>query len=68
MKKYIWKNKDHDQIIEVEGILGRGPDDRVYLKVKGTETGIPLDECVEAVVNPVAKSSKPVKSSIRLIK
>lgn len=67
MKKYIWRNKDHDQIIEVEGVLGRGPDDRIYLKVRGSVTGIPLDECKE-VVEPKFKSEKPTRISISVIK
>jgi hypothetical protein len=63
MKKYIWKNKDHDQVIEVGGVLGRGPDNRVYLKVSGSSTGIPLDECLE-----LPSSSKPTNTKIRIVR
>ena len=43
--KYVWHNKDYDQIVEVEGVLGEGPDGKIYLKIKDSAAGVPLDQC-----------------------
>lgn len=40
----IWKNKDVDQPINVIEDLGTGPDGKHYVKVEGSESGIPIDE------------------------
>lgn len=60
--KYVWRNKDHDQIVEVEGVLGEGPDGKIYLKIKESTAGIPLDECTP--VKNVSKSTKPANSRL----
>lgn len=41
----VWKNKDTDVPVEVVEYLGE-KDGRHYVKIKGAETGIPLDEIV----------------------
>lgn len=60
--KYIWRNKDHDQVVEVEGVMGKGPDGRVYLKIKDSTTGVPADQC--CVVKNETKSIKPTNSRL----
>ncbi|MGH7204462.1 MAG: hypothetical protein ACREHC_08525 [Candidatus Levyibacteriota bacterium] len=40
----IWKNKDSDTPVTVVEHLGTGQDGREYVRIKGTDTGIPLDE------------------------
>jgi hypothetical protein len=39
-----WRNKDHDQPVKVTGEAGTGPDGRRYLKIEGSDTGVPEDE------------------------
>jgi hypothetical protein len=43
-KSAIWKNGDFDQPVQVVGELGKGGDGRDYVKIEGSESGIPLDE------------------------
>lgn len=40
----IWRNKDHDRPVSVIGDLGAGPDGRPYMRIAGSETGVPQDE------------------------
>lgn len=44
--KYIWMNKESDQIVTVVAELGIGTDGRRYVKIEGSNTGIPFDELV----------------------
>jgi len=44
--KYIWRRKDGDYPIEVVGSWGI-VDGVEYLKIKGSNTGIPSHECVK---------------------
>lgn len=44
--KYIWRSAEVDYPVTVIENLGKGPDDRVYLKIKESLTAIPLDEIV----------------------
>jgi len=40
----IWKNKDPDQPVKVMSKLGQGSDGKNYVKIEGSETGVPVDE------------------------
>lgn len=63
--KYVWRNKDYDQIVEVEGVLGEGPDGKIYLKIKDSATGVPLDQCIPLAEHKnVSKSTKPANSRL----
>jgi hypothetical protein len=55
--EYIWHAPDGDRPVNVTGLLGPGPDGRIYVAVAGSSTGIPLDECDKIKV--AAKSNKP---------
>jgi hypothetical protein len=60
--KYVWRNNDHDQIVEVEGVLGEGSDGKIYLKIKESTAGVPLDQCTP--VKNISKSTKPANSRL----
>jgi hypothetical protein len=42
-RRAVWRNKDHDQPVTVTGEAG-AHDGRRYLKIEGSETGVPEDE------------------------
>lgn len=42
---YIWQSKTGDQPVVVVSVLGVGPDERIYVQIEGSQTGIPFDEC-----------------------
>lgn len=42
---YIWTTKNLDLVITIMDTLGEGPDGRLYVKIKESDTGIPFDEC-----------------------
>ena|SRR5579859_7362196 len=44
---YIWRRPNGDFPIHVTNSLGKGSDDREYVKVAGSHTGIPLDGCTK---------------------
>jgi hypothetical protein len=58
----FWRNKDHDQIVEVEGALGEAPDGQIYLKIKGSATGVPSNQC--RPLKNETKSTKPTNSRL----
>lgn len=51
----VWHNGDTDIPVTVEGSLGVGPDGREYLKVSGSNTGVPADE-IRQVETPQSQS------------
>lgn len=59
--EYIWRAKDHDQLVVVLGILGE-VNGRIYVRIEGSNTGIPFDEC--RPVKPANKSIKPPSSKL----
>jgi hypothetical protein len=59
--QYIWRAKDHDQLVVVEAVLGE-VEGRIYVKIQGSNTGIPFDEC--RPVKPANKSIKPPPSKL----
>ena len=40
----VWRTRDSDLPIVVTGVLGFGPDGRLYLSIEGSGTGVPIDE------------------------
>lgn len=56
--KYNWKASDADRIVTVIKALGKGPDNREYVQIEESSTGIPWDEC-ESLIKPVSFSLKP---------
>lgn len=42
----IWRNKDHDQPVNVMGEAGMGLDGKRYVKIEGSDTAIPEDELI----------------------
>jgi hypothetical protein len=40
----IWQNKDHDAPVIIIGYYGQYATETHYVRVKGSSTGIPLDE------------------------
>ncbi len=49
----VWRNAtNNDWLIDVIGVLGPGPDGRIYYQVAGTNTGIPADEIFNADGTP----------------
>lgn len=40
----IWRNKDHDQPVKVVGDMGADPDGRHYVRIEGSDSGVPEDE------------------------
>jgi len=40
----IWRNKEHDQPVRAVSELGQGSDGKNYVKIEGSETGVPIDE------------------------
>jgi hypothetical protein len=40
----IWRNKDHDQPVNVIGEAGMGLDGKRYVKIEGSDTAIPENE------------------------
>jgi len=59
--EYIWRAKDHDQLVVVEAVLGE-VEGRIYVKIEGSNTGIPFDECKP--VKNVSNSRKPTSSKL----
>jgi hypothetical protein len=57
--RYIWRNKNQDQFVDVKSALGKGPDGRLYVKIDGSNTGIPFDECRK---ESIVLSRKPTRS------
>jgi hypothetical protein len=58
MGNAIWKNKDYDAPIEVIGDYGTVNGKR-YVKIKGSDTGVPLDEVRYMDEAAAAKEAKP---------
>jgi hypothetical protein len=48
---YIWRTKEGDRPITVLGSLGFVAD-REYVRVEGSSTGIPFDECIPMKSRP----------------
>lgn len=59
--QYIWRAKDHDQLVVVEGVMGE-VQGRIYVKIQGSNTGIPFDEC--RPIKPANKSIKPPRTKL----
>lgn len=57
--RYVWRNKDHDEIVVVTEYLGKGSDGREYARVEGTTTGIPLDELTKERSVPSSRRPQP---------
>jgi len=50
--KAVWKNQDTDQPVTVVGRYGEA-DGRQYVKIEGSDTGVPLDEIEYPAESPV---------------
>jgi hypothetical protein len=61
--KATWKNKDYDSPIEIVGDYGT-INGKKYVKVKGSDTGVPLDEVRYADEVAAAKEVSPATSKI----
>jgi len=57
--KYIWKAKSGDQEVVVLSALGTGPDGRLYVKIEGSNTGIPFDECHKEKGGTLSRKPRP---------
>ena len=60
--KYIWHAEDGDRPVVVESYLGE-QDGRHYVRIEGSTTGIPFDEC-EMEQREVTKSRRPFRKRI----
>ncbi len=58
---YIWKSKSTDFIVKVIEFLGKGSDDRLYVKIADSTTAVPFDE-LEKV--QVLTSIKPISRKL----
>lgn len=51
LRDAIWRAADADVPVRVGESLGVGPDGRDYVRVEGSDTGVPADEIVEQTAN-----------------
>lgn len=58
-----WKNKDYDAPVEVVGDFGE-INGRKYVKIKGSNTGVPLDEIVYSNINTQPLINKALKPNV----
>ena len=62
--KYIWRKRDGDYpvtVLESFGVM----DGREYVRVEGSSTGIPFDECIPEIEVRMSKAAANHKASLK---